>query len=803
MLVVTLLGVASHASAAIREILPGEVPALGPDQALLLVDVDSSTPISELRFVRPGSDFGGDTLSDLPKGRSTHLFVATAGTYQWSRLEFQISNLRHYFDLHNNPEFQFEVKAGAINYPGELIYRPGTRFSVREANRGLLAIDWLRANATAVYSRYRFVYSGRFPDPFPAFYQAERAAHPEVKDADLDRSLPPPSPGTLPIPIDELFRPLRIRALKMNPRGDLVAESIHENKAWHVDVIDLHAERATRVLDLDYDITDLQWISDQVLAITAGKAASVVRIIHIGDASPNGRAHSGFAIPQPGRIVSAMSGKPDHVLFEYNRALYDIDISSADAFKHNQFGFNAQIDRGLQGAVKWFVDGSGHPRAAIVIDHAGLALDWGADGSFKQVLRIDDANRVIPVGVSADGNRIYALTDKDREQRDLVELNPATGAIDRTVFSKPGRDIEHVVVDRNGNLIGAGYSENGWPAFAYFDQDDRATEARIAKAFPGDDAIIAGRNDAGTQFIVLVAGSDRPARFYHFDPAKGTAELIDDAAPWLADKHLSTSKVIQTKGTDGLPIEAYLTLPANANGRVPLVVYAHGGPIGIRDNLVYDPAVQLFASLGYAVLQVNFRGSEGYGKAFREAGEHHYGSLIEDDIDAATRAALAQYPLDDHRICAVGASYGGFSALMSAIRWPGRFRCVVSISGITDQMLFFTASDTGAWAHGRDLLEKALGDPRKDAAMMRTYSPIYRYRELPMPVMFVHGTEDLRSDYEHTRRMVRMLNLAGNEPVLLTLDGEGHGHWSEKDQKTLWTAVAGFLRANLAPKPAG
>ena len=793
-----LLCLAANASASIRLVREGETPTLRPDEGLLLVDVDSTTPIYAVRIVQAGSDWGKETISDLPKGKTSRLFVATAGTYHWSRLERTAGWA--YYDLHDKPDFQFEVMPGVINYPGDLVYRPGVRTHLHAPNRSLVGIDWLRAHAPGVYARYAFVYSGHYPDPFPEFYKAARATHPELSDADLERSLSPPMSSALPIPVEELFRHSRIRGLKMNPRGDLVAETTFENKAWHVDVIDLKAEQATRVFDLDYDITNLQWISDRALAVTAGTAVPVVRIIRIGESGPKGREHSGFAIPQPGHVLAAIPDQPDHVLFQRGSSLFDIDISSADAFKHEQFGFSAQIDRGLHGVLQWFVDGAAHPRAAIVVDHQGLALYWGADGSFHLVMRIDEANPIMPLGVSADGSRIYALTDKDRGQRDLVEIDPATGAIARTTFSRPDRDVESAAFDSHGNLVGAAYFENGQVAAEYFDQDNRTIGERIAKAFPGKTVLIDDRDDAGAHFIVYVAGSDRPAQYYHFDPAHGTAELIDEAAPWLSERHLGTSQVVHAKGSDGVPIEAYLTLPANAKGRPPLIVYAHGGPIGIRDNVLYDPSVQLFASLGYAVLQVNFRGSEGYGKAFREAGEQHYGSLIEDDIDAATRAALAQYPLDDQRMCTVGASYGGFSALVSAIRWPGRFRCVVSIAGISDQLLFFTASDAGWYEAGRKALEKALGDPRKDVDRMRAYSPVYRYKEISAPVMLVQGTEDVRTDYEHTRRLVRMLNLAGNEPVLLTLEGAGHGGFSEKDERAMWTAVAGFLQAHLGQK---
>lgn len=197
------------------------------------------------------------------------------------------------------------------------------------------------------------------------------------------------------------------------------------------------------------------------------------------------------------------------------------------------------------------------------------------------------------------------------------------------------------------------------------------------------------------------------------------------------------------------------------------------------------------------MLQVNFRGSDGYGKAFREAGYHAQGTLIEDDIDLAIRGALARYPLDPRRICMLGTSYGGYSALVSTVRWPERFRCAVSIAGVSDRMLFFTASDGGHSAQGREQLERVIGNPRTQQARMLATSPLYHYRELKTPLMLVHGEEDMRVDYEHARRLVRMLNLAGRPPVMLTFEKEGHGVDDIDNIETTWSGIAGFLREHL------
>lgn len=155
-------------------------------------------------------------------------------------------------------------------------------------------------------------------------------------------------------------------------------------------------------------------------------------------------------------------------------------------------------------------------------------------------------------------------------------------------------------------------------------------------------------------------------------------------------------------------------------------------------------------------------------------------------------------------MCALGSSYGGYSAMVSAIRWPQRFRCVVSIAGVSDRALFFTASDIGGDAETRRRMELLMGDPSlaADLAEMQATSPLYRYRDLQVPLMLVHGGEDARVDYEHTRRLVRMLNLAGRTPVLMTFPDEGHGLEKLESLERAWTAIAGFLGQYLGPPAA-
>jgi pimeloyl-ACP methyl ester carboxylesterase len=509
-------------------------------------------------------------------------------------------------------------------------------------------------------------------------------------------------------------------------------------------------------------------------------------------------------VPRQGWLISVLRDEPGRILFQSSTTrhadpVHVLDLRDGDALMRYGFHERDRVDRGIDGALRWFADARGRLRGAIVGDGKGKhSLVHEIDGKYRPVLDVSDEVDFNPQAMSADGRLFYGIAERGRGQRDLVEFDPAAGRIGRTLLSLPGIDINGPVFDAGGALIGAFFYRDGLPVTHYFGEvAGEDPLAAAARAFPGGNAFILQRDAAARRYLVSVSASHRPQVIHLYDRTTQAFRELAVTRPWLAERRLAPSQVVRAKSRDGLDIEAYLTLPATVSGKVPLVLFPHGGPIGVRDDRHFNPDVQFMASLGYAVLQVNFRGSEGYGTAFRKAGAGSFGGAIEDDIDAALSAALAAHPLDEKRMCAVGASYGGYSAMISAIRWPERFRCVISIAGVSDLPLVFTASDSVLSAEARKWMETYIGNPNKDLDVLRSRSPLYRYRELQVPVMLVHGTEDLRVDYEHSRRLVRMLNREGRPPVMLTLEDEGHAIEGAGSNRKLWEGVAGFLRAHL------
>jgi dipeptidyl aminopeptidase/acylaminoacyl peptidase len=806
--VVCLLAVALWfalpAHAVIRKIDPGEIPKLAADEALLMIGVDTDTDLEKVSIARNGVNLDVRSIRSLEKGRSSQLFAVPVGRYRWSSVSMRVSGIR--FNVSVDEEYGFDVKSGRINYPGDLLYRKLSAWEImfHVSNRGLLAMDWLQTQHPALYRDYAFEYTGHYPDPFPGVY---REATIERKPSP-DRTLPVPQAGVLPIPIEDLWRPGQLQLVEISPAGDLLAQVVtykREDKwQWAIDLVDLKSETTARLYESPKKVSRLDWAGVRSLIISVGDdhELDALMILNMTDAA-DGRKYELALMPRVGLLIKVLRDQPGFILFQsYDSAgalqVHRIDVRDKAALRKFDFADSSRLNSGVKRDLRWYADAQGRLRAALATDKDGTrVLMHGLGREFRQVLKFDDGNDFQPVALSSDGDLIYGITDQDRDQRDLVEFDPAVGKITRTAFSKRGVDIEGPLLDEAGKLVGASYYRDGLLFSDYFEKNDAAIDTRLRAAFPEKSVSILQRDAAKRNFVVAVGGSDQPTNIYVFDHAASRAMLVSETMPWLEKHRFGLSHSIRVKSKDGLEIEAYLTLPSAASAKHPLLVFPHGGPIGVRDSRYFDPEVQFLTALGYAVLQVNFRGSEGFGTAFRRAGERSYGSAIEDDIDAALTAALAKYPLDDKRMCAMGASYGGYSAMVSAIRWPGRFRCAISIAGVSDRALFFTASDTGRTKEGRKLMEEKIGNPRTEMDEMRAYSPLYRYRELDLPVMLVHGGEDLRVDYEHTRRLLRMLNLVDRPPVLIELKDEGHGIDDDDNRKRVWEGIAGFLRTHL------
>lgn len=400
-----------------------------------------------------------------------------------------------------------------------------------------------------------------------------------------------------------------------------------------------------------------------------------------------------------------------------------------------------------------------------------------------------------PIGFSDDDRTAYLLSEQAKGPDVIVAYDVASGAR-TTVLADPEMSPYDILL-RPGSTtpVGALYND-GKPRMHFLDED--SADARLYKSLSaafGDGATVVTSTTTDGKLDLIVSYSDRsPGDYYLFDSVAKKADHVVSQAQWIDPAAMSPMRAIQFDARDGLAIKGYLTVPKDASGKnMPMVVLPHGGPFQVSDDWEYTPEVQMLASAGYAVLQVNFRGSDNRGRWFSQAGAQEWGGAMQDDVTDATRWAIQQGIADPSRICIYGASYGAYAALEGVAKEPGLYKCAAGYVGVYDLPLMFSEGDTHELASGRTYLHDWIGEP----AQVGKVSPVNQAAQIKVPVFLAAGREDERAPVEHTEHMESALKRAGVPVETLYYDGEGHGFYKPEHKREFYTRLLAFLSRSL------
>ena len=360
-------------------------------------------------------------------------------------------------------------------------------------------------------------------------------------------------------------------------------------------------------------------------------------------------------------------------------------------------------------------------------------------------------------------------------------------------------DAGDALFDRRNRLLAMSWREER-TAYAFADEAFRPHFARMEAAFGPQLSLDLGAvSDDHKRWLGVAAGPQDSGRFFVYDADTQAVTELGRRHPEVAAERLGPSTAMRVKTRDGAEVTAYLTAPASGQPG-PLVVYPHGGP-EVRDAWGYDTWVQAMAARGWWVLQVNFRGSGGYGAAFAKAGWRRWGDRMQEDIEDAVAQAIAAYGLDARKVAIMGASYGGYAALMGAVRRPDLYRSVVALAGVSDLpeiLAWEKKEDDSPDLAGFNFWRTRIGDPDADAAMLARASPARRAAEVQAPVLLIHGTWDATVPIAQSRLMAKALTDAGKKVELWEQKREGHGASSRAvDRETLARCLS-FLDAGFA-----
>jgi len=436
-------------------------------------------------------------------------------------------------------------------------------------------------------------------------------------------------------------------------------------------------------------------------------------------------------------------------------------------------------------------------------------LYYRQGGNSPWVLVNDEAvsgHLEIALGFDASDDIAYLQVEQAEGSDAIVAWNPVSGER-REVLRDPVLDPTRILM-RPGTRqpVGALFLGEA-PRTRFF--DEASAEARLYRSLQaglGAAVNVTSSTHDGRTLLVEAWSGSNPGDFYLYDTVGKAARHLIARSDWIDPADSARVQPVQLQARDGRTLHGFVTVPHGRELRsLPMVVMPHGGPFGEFDTGDYDAETQLLAAAGYAVLQVNFRGSAGYGHAHALAGQKQWGRAMQDDVTDATRWAITQGWADAGRICIYGASYGAYSAMMGAAREPGLYRCAAGFAGVYDLPLMNVRGDIRTSSSGKTYLREWLGEPKE----LATWSPVNLAAQIRVPVLLAAGRDDQRAPLVHSERMAAALHKAGVPVQTLYYRNEGHGLYRDANRRDYFTRLLAFLSESLggataspAPAPA-
>jgi len=446
----------------------------------------------------------------------------------------------------------------------------------------------------------------------------------------------------------------------------------------------------------------------------------------------------------------------------------------------------------------WATDHAGALRLAIATDGVNTSiLHRTNDGAaFQTTITTNFKENIAPLFFDFDNKLLFASSNIGRDKAAIVRVDPATAREDSVIFQHPEVDVEGLDWSRKRKV----YTEVQFTTWKrerkFFDAETQAIFADLETRLPGYEIDLQSNNRAEDIFVVA-AWSDRTQGVrYLYERASGKLTKLAEIAPWLDENELAAMQPIRYAARDGLAIQGYLTLPRGGGGKnLPLVVNPHGGPWA-RDVWGYNPEVQFLANRGYAVLQVNFRGSVGYGRAFWEASFRQWGKTMQDDVTDGVKYVIQQGIADRKRVAIYGGSYGGYAALAGLAFSPELYACGIDYVGVSN-LFTFLKTIPPYWKPMLDMFYEMVGHPEKDKELLTEASPVLHAENIRVPLLIAQGAQDPRVNIDESNQMVAALQKHGIPVEYIVKDNEGHGFHNEENRFEFYEAMEKFLAKYL------
>ena len=598
------------------------------------------------------------------------------------------------------------------------------------------------------------------------------------------------------IPLRDFFKNPDQAAHALSPDGQYLAWLAPWESRRNIYVRPLAGGPATRVTaETARDIAAFGWKGSNRLVY--GKDFGGDENFHIVSVDRKGE---GLKDLTPGEKVKANVVDPlidddNHIIVSHNRR----DAKVFDVFRINvNTGEEKLIAQNPGNITGWKTDHDGKLRVATTTDGVNTSLLYRdkEDENFKPILTTNFKESLSPLFFTFDNRKLYVASNRGRDKSAIYVFEPASAKEGELLVEHPNVDVSGLSYSRKRKVL----TNANWVTWKterkFFDKETEEMWKDVEAKLPGYELAFTSTNRAEDKFVVAAFSDKTRGKRYIYDKATKKLDLLADVSPWLPEGELADMKPIQYRSRDGLTIHGYLTLPKGVPAKnLPVVINPHGGP-WFRDAWGFNPEVQFLANRGYAVLQMNFRGSTGYGREFWAASFKQWGRKMQDDVTDGVQWLIKEGIADPKRVAIYGGSYGGYATLAGLAFTPDLYAAGVDYVGVSNLMTFMK-SVPPYWKPYLEMLAEMVGDMEKDEAALKAASPVFSADKIKAPLLIAQGAKDPRVVKAESDQMVEAMKKRGVEVEYIVKDNEGHGFQNEENRFEFYEAMERFLKKHI------
>lgn len=608
---------------------------------------------------------------------------------------------------------------------------------------------------------------------------------------------------TRQIPLEDFFRNSERTGYQLSPDGSYISYMAPYKDRLNVfvrrvDETDEHAIRITN--ETERSVAGYMWADNQRLLYmkdTAGDENYQLYGVH-RDGSDD-RAYTAFDGVRTS-LIDDLEEQPGVVMIGMNKRNPEVFDPYRLNIETGELTLLAENPGNIQG---WMTDHDGRLRVATaIVDGVNTQILYRdtEDEPFKPVLTTNFRDVVSFMEFTPDNKEVYAATNLHRDKTILVRMNPATCEELEVLYENERYDIASISYSRKRKKLLSVYcTGHKEPVRHYFDAEEEQLRQRIKAHFPNQRYGIADTDKAEANYLIYVGGDRTRGSYWHYNALTDEAKKIADLAPWIKSDEMNAMHPVCYTTRDGLQIEAYLTLPngltPDTAKQLPVVVNPHGGPWA-RDCWGYSSEVQFLSNRGYAVFQMNFRGSTGYGRHFLEASYKQWGLKMQDDITDGVKWLIEKGIANPNRIAIYGGSYGGYATLAGLTFTPDLYACGIDYVGVSN-LFTFMQTIPPYWRPMLEMMYEQVGHPEHDADQLAATSPALHADKIKVPLFVAQGANDPRVNKAESDQMVEALRQRGVVVEYMVKDNEGHGFHNQENRFDFYRAMERFLKAHL------